>query len=107
MAANPIGTISAILIYQSHPPAIGTILVVFYLQVTLMLLTKFRVSWPFGSGEEAKNRFSTISIMVPCPYMVKTFKNPLLQNRECLGAESLHKSSGTGVSKMVKIIFAH
>ena len=23
-----------------------------------MLPTKFRVSWPFGSGEEAKNRFS-------------------------------------------------
>ena len=31
----------------------------------------------------------------PCPYMVKTFKNLLLQNWECLGAESLHKSSGT------------
>ena len=30
---------------------------------------------------------------LPCPYMVKTFKN-LLQNQECLGAESLHKSSG-------------
>ena len=28
-----------------------------YLQVTLMLPTKFEVSWPFGSGEEAKNRF--------------------------------------------------
>ena len=23
-----------------------------------MLLTKFQVNWPFGSGEEAKNRFS-------------------------------------------------
>ena len=23
-----------------------------------MLPTKFRVNWPFGSGEEAKNRFS-------------------------------------------------
>ena len=32
----------------------------------------------------------------PCPYMVKTFKNLLLQNRECLGAESLHESSGMG-----------
>ena len=32
----------------------------------------------------------------PCPYMVKTFKNLLLQNRGCLGAESLHKFSGTG-----------
>ena len=28
-----------------------------------------------------------------CPYLVKTFKN-LLQNWGCLGAESLHKSSG-------------
>ena len=33
----------------------------------------------------------------PCPYMVKTFKNLLLQNRGRLGAESLLKSSGTGV----------
>ena len=32
----------------------------------------------------------------PCPYMVKTFKNLLLHNQGCLGAESLHKSSGTG-----------
>ena len=32
----------------------------------------------------------------PCPYIVKTFKNLLLQNRKCLGAESLHESSGTG-----------
>ena len=39
----------------------------------------------------------------PCPYMVKTFKNLLLQNRECLGAESLHKSSGTrGLPKLLK-----
>ena len=28
--------------------------------------------------------------------MVKAFKNLLLQNRGCLGAESLHNSSGTG-----------
>ena len=32
----------------------------------------------------------------PCPYMVKTFKNLLLHNGGCLGAESLHESSGTG-----------
>ena len=31
---------------------------IFDLQVNPMLPTKFRVSWPFGSGEEAKNRFS-------------------------------------------------
>ena len=31
--------------------------VIFDLQVTIMLPSKFQVSWPFGSGEEAKNRF--------------------------------------------------
>ena len=33
------------------------ILAIFDLQVTLMLPTKFKVNWPFGSGE-AKNKFS-------------------------------------------------
>ena len=37
---------------------ISTILAIFDLRVTLMLPTKFRVNWPFGSKEEAKNRFS-------------------------------------------------
>ena len=37
---------------------IGTILAILDLQVTLMLPTNFQVNWPFGSGEEAKNRFS-------------------------------------------------
>ena len=37
---------------------IGTILAIFDLLVTPMLPTKFRVNWPFSSGEEAKNRFS-------------------------------------------------
>ena len=37
---------------------IGTILAVFDLQVTQMLPSKFGVNWPFGSGEEVKNRFS-------------------------------------------------
>ena len=36
---------------------IGRILATFDLQVTPMLPTKFPVSWPFGSGEEAKNKF--------------------------------------------------
>ena len=36
----------------------GTILAHFYLQVTLMLPTKFGVNWPFVSEEESKNRFS-------------------------------------------------
>ena len=39
----------------------------------------------------------------PCPYMVKTFKNLLLQNRGCLWHESLHKSSGMGgLPKLLK-----
>ena len=37
---------------------IGTILAIFYLQYTPMLPSKFGVNWPFGTGEEAKNRFS-------------------------------------------------
>ena len=37
---------------------IGTILAIFDLQVALMLPSRFGVNWPFGSGEEAKNRFS-------------------------------------------------
>ena len=40
------------------------VLAIFDLQVTLMLPTKFGVSWPFGSGEEAKNRFSKMAAMV-------------------------------------------
>ena len=35
--------------------------------------------------------------------MVKTFKNLLLQNRECLGAEPLQESLGTGgLPKLLK-----
>ena len=30
----------------------------FYLQVTPMRRTEFQFNWPFGSGEELKNRFS-------------------------------------------------
>ena len=37
---------------------IRTILALFDLQVTPMLPTKFQVNWLFGSGGEAKNRFS-------------------------------------------------
>ena len=36
---------------------IGTILVIFDLQVTLMLPSKFGVNWPFGSGEKRKIDF--------------------------------------------------
>ena len=37
---------------------IGTILAIFDLQVTPMLPSNFGINWPFGSGEEAKNRDS-------------------------------------------------
>ena len=37
---------------------IGMIVPFLYLQVTPIPPTKFQVSWRFGSGEEAKNRFS-------------------------------------------------
>ena len=37
---------------------IGMIFAIFDLQVTPMLPSKFGGNWPFGSGEEAKNRFS-------------------------------------------------
>ena len=45
-----------------HLVPIGTILAIFYLQVAPMLPTKFQVNWPFGSGEEVKNRFSRFPI---------------------------------------------
>ena len=44
----------------------------------------------------------------PCPYMVKSFRNLLLQNCGCCVAQSLHKSSGTGgLSIMSKIMVIH
>ena len=36
------------------------LLAIFDLQVTSMIPTNFEVNWPFGSGEEAKNRFSRL-----------------------------------------------
>ena len=42
-----------------------TILAVFDQQVTPILATKFRVNWPFGSGEEAKNRISRWTLWRP------------------------------------------
>ena len=41
-----------------HGFTIGKVLAIFDLQVTLMLPSKFLVNQPFGSEEEAKNRFS-------------------------------------------------
>ena len=37
---------------------IATILAFSDVQVTPILPTRFQVNWPFGSGVEAKNRFS-------------------------------------------------
>ena len=42
---------------------INMILASFDLQVTPMLPSKFGVNWPFGSGEEAKNRFKMAAIL--------------------------------------------
>ena len=45
----------------------------------------------------------SVTKMAAMPIYGKNFKNLLLQNRECLGAESLHKSSGTrGLPKLLK-----
>ena len=45
--------------YGSHLGfPISRILAIFDLQVTLILPTKFALSWPFGSEDEVKNRFS-------------------------------------------------
>ena len=49
---------------------IGTIFVFFYTQVTLMLPIKFKISWPFSSGEEAKNRFSRWQPWRPCWFRI-------------------------------------
>ena len=36
-------------------------------QVTLILLTKFRVHWPFGSGEQTQNRWRPFRTSNICP----------------------------------------
>ena len=56
-------------------------------------------------GEQKIAKMVTVRLpgWPPRPYMVKTFKNLLLENRECLGAEPLQESSGTvGLSKLLK-----
>ena len=37
---------------------IGTVLAIFDLQVTMILSSKFRVRWPFGSEDKVQNRLS-------------------------------------------------
>ena len=56
-----------------------------------------------GGGKIAKMVAVLWPVWPPCPYMVKTFKNLLLQNRGRLGAESLHESLGMGgLPKLLK-----
>ena len=52
---NSVSSQLAAILNQIRP-----ILAIFDLQVSQMLPTKFRVKWPFGSGEETKNRFSRL-----------------------------------------------
>ena len=74
---------------------IGTILAVFDLQVILMLPTKFQVNWPFGSGEEAKNRISDLKDL---SYFSST-SHPMLPNKFqvnwplCSGEEAKNRFS--------------
>ena len=44
---------------SGHRISNRTILAIFDLQVTSILSMKFRVNWPFGSGEKVQNKFST------------------------------------------------
>ena len=63
---------------------IGTILAIFNLQVTPMFLTKFRINWPFGSGEEVKNRFSRWPFGFPMGTILAIFYlkvNPMLPTK--------------------------
>ena len=48
--------------------SIQMILAIFDLQVTPMLPTKFRVNWPFGSGEEAKKKRFSKWPRLPAPW---------------------------------------
>ena len=58
---------------------IGMILAIFDLHVTLMLPTKFQVDWSFGSGGEAKNRFSKWNLST----QVATVVPPSVKPKPC------------------------
>ena len=68
------------------------------------MMLKCHVKFPWGRGTKScYNDLGPVNKMVACPIMVKTFKNILLEDRRCLSAESLHKSSGTGdILKLLK-----
>ena len=51
---------------------IGKILAIFDVQVNPMHPTKFQDNWPFGSGEEAKHRFSRWPPLRPSALWIKT-----------------------------------
>ena len=55
---------------------IGTILAFFYLQVAPIIPAKFRVNWPFGSGDEAQNR-SNNAAMVAMAAILDSSRNDL------------------------------
>ena len=52
---------------------ISMILAIFDLQVTPMLPSKFGVNWPFGSGEEAKNRFKMAAMAAILDFRLARF----------------------------------
>ena len=52
---------------------INKILASFDLQVTPMLPSKFGVNWPFGSGEEAKNRFKMAAMAAILDFRLARF----------------------------------
>ena len=62
-------------------------------QPPLRSATFFRGDWSWNISKMVAVHWPR---WLPCPYVVKTFKNLLLQNRGRLGAESLHNSLETG-----------
>ena len=68
------------------------------------VLLKFHAEPPWaGEWKIAKMGMVHWSKWLPCPYMVKTFKNLLLQNQISPGPWSLHKLWGTGdLPKLLK-----
>ena len=52
---------------------IGMILVIFDLQVTSMILTKFQVNWPFGSADEVKTDFQDGRLRFPIKMIFTIF----------------------------------
>ena len=68
-----------------------TMFPIFYLQVVPIFPTKFRVTWPFGSGDEGQNRFSRLRHWRPSwisdqsnfSYFLSSNKKVREKSREC------------------------